>query len=113
MQLPVNNVRQYLTFSAVRCCLTFVIKSFKSKSLRRFAEKGDASKLPVKNSDRIRRILALLDAATNPSDMNLPGLFFHGLQNEETFSVRVTGNWRITFSWDDNDAIDVDIEDYH
>ena len=90
-----------------------MIKSFKSKALREFAEKGKASKLPAKGHDRIRRILALLDAATNPTDLNLPGFYFHKLKGNNRFSVRVTGNWRITYAWSDTDATDVDIEDYH
>lgn len=90
-----------------------MIKSFKNKGLRRFAEKGDASKLSVQNADRIRRILARLDAAAVPADMDLPGYYFHALHGAPRYSVRVTGNWRITFAWDGQDAIDVDLEDYH
>lgn len=45
--------------------------------------------------------------------MNLLGYFFHGLEGEQRWSVRVTGNWRITFGWDGTDVIDVDLEDYH
>lgn len=48
-----------------------------------------------------------------PQDMNVPGFFFHGLKGVERYSVRVTGNWRITFSWRGVDAVDVDLEDYH
>jgi proteic killer suppression protein len=90
-----------------------VIKSFRSKALRRFAEKGDASKLPVQNGDRVRRILARLDTAKVPADMNLPGFYFHTLQGAARYSVRVTGNWRITFAWDGKDATEIDLEDYH
>ncbi|MCP4379927.1 MAG: hypothetical protein GY798_00615 [Hyphomicrobiales bacterium] len=57
-------------------------------------------------------MLARLDAAAVPSDMNLPGYHFHQL-DDGRYSVRVTGNWRITFGWDDDDATDVSIEDYH
>jgi proteic killer suppression protein len=92
-----------------------VIRSFRSKPLRRFAEKGDASKLAVQNTDRIRRILVLLDAAMTPEDMNLPGLGFHGLKGQDKgrYAVDASGNWRVTFGWLDGDAIDVDLEDYH
>ncbi len=51
--------------------------------------------------------------ATKPEDMNLPGYHFHGLSSEPRWSVRVTGNWRVTFGWDGADAVDVDLEDYH
>ena len=90
-----------------------MIRSFKSKALRRFAETGDASKLPVQNADRVRRILARLYVVKVPGDMDLPGYFFHRLKGVARYSVRATGNWRITFAWDGDDATDVDIEDYH
>jgi proteic killer suppression protein len=92
-----------------------VIRSFRSKALRRFAETGDGSKLSVQNPDRIRVILARLDTAIRPQDMNLPGLRFHGLKGrgKGRFAVDASGHWRITFAWDGEDAIDVDLEDYH
>jgi proteic killer suppression protein len=92
-----------------------MIRSFRSKGLQRFAEKGDASKLSVQNADRTTRILVRLDSAAEPADMNVPGLRFHSLTGAQKgrYSVTVTGNWRITFGWDGEDAIDVDLEDYH
>ena len=92
-----------------------MIQSFRSKALRRFAEEADRSKLSVKNVDRIRRILERLDAARNPQEMNIMGLQFHPLRGSERgrYSVWVSGNWRITFGWDGDDAVDVDLEDYH
>jgi proteic killer suppression protein len=92
-----------------------VIRSFKSKGLRIFAQTGDTSKLNVQNPDRIRRILLALDAATAPAQMNLPGLRFHALMGRDKgrFSVWASGNWRVTFGWSGDDAIDVDLEDYH
>jgi toxin HigB-1 len=92
-----------------------VIKSFRSKALRNFAAKGDASKLSVQNSERIARILSLLDAATAPDQINIPGLKFHTLKGRSRgrFSVWVTGNYRITFAWSGEDAVDLDLEDYH
>ena len=92
-----------------------MIRSFRSKALRRFAERGDASKLSVQNPDRIRRILARLDAAMKPQDMDLPGFRFHGLKGKDRgrYAVDASGNWRVTFGWLDGDAVDVDLEDYH
>jgi toxin HigB-1 len=92
-----------------------MIRSFRSKSLRRFAERGDGSKSSVRNPDRIRRILARLDAAMKPEDMDLPGFRFHGLKGKDRgrYAVDASGNWRITFGWLDGDAVDVDLEDYH
>jgi proteic killer suppression protein len=48
-----------------------------------------------------------------PEQLNLPGFHFHALHGVPRWSVRVTGNWRITFGWDGNDALDIDLEDYH
>jgi proteic killer suppression protein len=92
-----------------------MIRSFRSKALRRFAERGDASKLSVQNPDRIRRILGRLDAAMKPEDMDLPGFRFHGLKGKDRgrYAVDASGNWRVTFGWLDGDAVDVDLEDYH
>jgi proteic killer suppression protein len=92
-----------------------VIRSFRSKALRLFAERGDTAKLSVQNPDRLRRILAFLNAAGVPDDMNQPGFRFHRLKGSERnrFAVNASGNWRVTFGWDGVDAIEVDLEDYH
>lgn len=92
-----------------------MIRSYRSKALRRFVEQGDASKLSVPNVERLQRILLRLDTATRPEEMNAPGLRFHGLKGRDNgrFAVDASGNWRITFAWDGEDAVDVDLEDYH
>jgi proteic killer suppression protein len=92
-----------------------VIRSFRSKALRRFAEAGDASKLSVQNTDRVRRILVRLDEARAPEHMNASGLKFHPLKGRDKgrWSVWASGNYRITFAWDGEDAIEVDLEDHH
>ncbi len=92
-----------------------MIRSFRSKALGRFAKTGNAAKLSIQNPDRIRRILARLDAAARPEDMNLPGFRFHRLKGKDKsrYAVDASGNWRITFGWQEGDAIDVDLEDYH
>jgi proteic killer suppression protein len=92
-----------------------MIRSFRSKALRRFAEQGDASKLSVPNVRRVEAILFRLEAATRPEQMDAPGLRFHPLKGREKgrFAVDASGNWRITFALDGKDAVDVDLEDYH
>jgi plasmid maintenance system killer protein len=56
----------------------------------------------------------LLEVAGRPEDMNIAGFRFHGLQgNPKRWSVRVTGNYRITFGWSGENTLDVDFEDYH
>lgn len=90
-----------------------MIRSFRSKALRLYFDTGTARGLSVQNVARVRRMLLALDAAANPENMNLPGYFFHALRGDRRWSIRVTGNWRITFGWDGADAVDVDLEDYH
>jgi len=92
-----------------------VIRSFRSKGLRRFAEHGDSSKLSVQNPDRIRRILLALNVAKSPDAMNVPGFRFHALKGQDRgrHAVDASGNWRVTFAWDGEDVVDVDLEDYH
>lgn len=92
-----------------------MIRSFRNKALRRFFESGSPRGLSVQDTGRLRRILLALDAALRPEDMDLPGYHFHGLsgRDKDRYSVRMTGNWRVTFGWSGDDAVDVDLEDYH
>lgn len=92
-----------------------MIRSFKSKALKRFAETGDGSKLPVPNHDRVRQILLALNAATVPDAMNIPGFKFHSQKGDQKgrFAVSANGNYRVTFGFEGQDAINVDLEDYH
>jgi toxin HigB-1 len=92
-----------------------MIKSFKHKGLEKFFLRGVKSGLQAKHAERIRLILGRLNASTSASDMDLPGLYLHGLsgRRSKTWSVRVSGNWRITFQFKGKDAEVVDYEDYH
>jgi toxin HigB-1 len=92
-----------------------MIRSFRSKALRRFAETGDGSKLSVQNPVRLRLILDNLDRATRPEQMNIPGLRFHPLKGRDKrrYAVWASGNFKITFGWTGEDATDADLEDYH
>lgn len=92
-----------------------MIASFKSRALRRFAEQGDASKLSVQNIPRITRILRALDVAKRPEQMDLPGFGFHSLKGDRKgdYSVWVSGNWRITFGFEGENVVRVNLEDYH
>jgi proteic killer suppression protein len=91
-----------------------MIRSFRSRALARFAATGDGSRLPVPNHAKVSRILQLLNAATQPDDLNLPGYRFHGLRGRpKRYSVDVSGNYRLTFGWEEGDAILVDVEDTH
>ena len=92
-----------------------VIHSFRHRGLQRLYERGDASRLHADHVPRLRLILTLLDAATKPSDMNFPGSGFHALRGNLRgfYAVRVSGNWRVIFRFDNADASDVDYLDYH
>jgi proteic killer suppression protein len=90
------------------------VRRIKSKALKLFA-KGDASKVSPAWRSRIRQILSALNVAAHPAELNVPGFDFHELKGgrKGTFAVRVTGNWRVTFQWDDDGPFAVDLEDYH
>ncbi len=90
-----------------------MIRSFRNKALAAFYATGNASRLSVPGTARVGRMLRVLAGANRPEDANLPGYHFHALRGEPRWSIRVTGNWRITFGWDGADAVDVDLEDYH
>lgn len=64
---------------------------------------------------KLTRILAVLDRSRNPQDMNLPGFRLHTLTGPLTshYAVFVSGNWRVTFRFEDGHAVDVDYTDYH
>ena len=92
-----------------------MIRSFRSKALKRFWTKNDGGKISVDWQSRIAIILDRLDAASRPTDLNLPGFDFHSLKggSRGRYAVKVSGNYRITFGWEENDASDVHLEDYH
>lgn len=92
-----------------------MIRSFRDKGLRRFYEAEDRSKVSVVNVRRLDTILRSLNVAGRPEDMNVPGWRFHTLKGSMAghYAISVNGNWRVTFGWDDVDAIEVDLEDYH
>lgn len=88
---------------------------FRSRALKRFWERNDARRLPPDMLERISDLLDDLDASRSPRDMDQPGLRFHQLVGNRrgTRRVRVSANWRLTFRFEDNEAVDVNLEDYH
>ena len=92
-----------------------MITSFKHKGLKELAEKDKTAKLPPAQIPKIRLMLSRLDLATHPEIMREPGYRFHELTGDRkgTYSISVTGNFRITFSFVGENVIDVDYEDYH
>ena len=92
-----------------------MIKSFRHKGLEKFFHNDDRSRINPEHAAKLTRILDRLDASVGPQDMNLPGYKLHGLSGKEkgTWSVWVSGNWRVTFQYDGTNAVVVDYRDYH
>ena len=91
-----------------------VIASFRSKALKLYWVRGDASKIAPALVNRVARRLGQLDVSVTPEDMNLPGFNFHKLRGHpDRYTVHVNGPWCVTFGWAGEDAVDVDLEDYH
>ena len=92
-----------------------MIKNFIHKGLRKFYTSGSTAGIQKKHEKKLRLILANLDQAEDPDDMDLPGLFMHQLKGDrkDIWSVRVSGNWRITYRFTGRDVEIVNYEDYH
>ncbi|MCY4023182.1 MAG: type II toxin-antitoxin system RelE/ParE family toxin [Anaerolineaceae bacterium] len=92
-----------------------MIRSYRSRRLRRLYERGERSRIDPQLVDKIRRILTLLDVAKTPEDMRLPSLRLHALRGDRLgyWAVVVRANWRITFRFEHEDVYDVDLVDYH
>lgn len=92
-----------------------MIKTFRHKGLRRFFETGNTTGIQPNHIKRLRMQLAALDTATTIEDMNIPGFRLHSLKGElrGRWSISVSGNWRITFEFNDGNAFTLDHEDYH
>jgi proteic killer suppression protein len=92
-----------------------VIEGFRSRALKRYWTKGDEAGVRADWRAKVRIILSRLDAARQPKEMDTPGLGFHRLKGDRAgrFAVWVSRNWRITFAWKGENAVEVDLEDYH
>ena len=86
------------------------------KGLRALADQDRRWQLPGDLVPKLRRVLTLLDEARNPGDLaTQPGYRLHPLKGDMAglWSIRVSGNWRVVFRFEDNEAVDVDLVDYH
>jgi toxin HigB-1 len=92
-----------------------VIRSFKHRGPKRFYERDDPRGISPDLIDTVQEILTVLDDATTPQAMNLPGYRLHPLKGDRKgyWSVTVNGNWRIVFRFEGADAFDVELIDYH
>ena len=92
-----------------------MIKTFKYKGLERFFLVGERRLLDAQQIDRIERMLDALNNASDISDLLVPSYKLHKLSGDRAgvWSMKVSGNWRLTFRFENGHAYDVDLEDYH
>ncbi len=92
-----------------------MIKSFSHKGLKKLFEEGKAKEVPADMAKRLAVRLDFLNRATILEDLNLPGFDLHPLKGDRkgTFAISVTGNCRMTFTFKDGQADDVNLEDHH
>jgi toxin HigB-1 len=92
-----------------------MIKTFRHKGLAAFFLDGNKAGIQAHHADRLRILLTSLDDAAGPQDMNVPAWRLHALRGDlrDHWAVWVNGNWRLTFTFEDGDAILIDYQDYH
>jgi proteic killer suppression protein len=92
-----------------------MIRSMRHKGLRRLHEDDDPRGVIREHAEKLRDILARLDASGTVADMDFPGFRLHPLKGELKgfWAVTVRANWRVIFRFAEGDALDVDYVDYH
>lgn len=92
-----------------------MIISFKHKGLKLFYETGSKAGIQASHASKLSRILARLEVAKTPDDMNIIGWDLHSLSGNllNHWSVKVNANWRVTFKLENGHAEVVDYQDYH
>jgi proteic killer suppression protein len=92
-----------------------VIKSFRHKGIEKYFHSGSKAGIQPQHAAKLRRQLGQLEAATGHKDMDVPGWRLHALKRELKghWAIWVDGNWRLTFSFEGEDAVLVDYQDYH
>jgi toxin HigB-1 len=92
-----------------------MIASFRHKGIEKFFLTGSKVGIQPKHATKLADQLTVLNIARSPAAMNLPGWQWHELKGDLAgfWSVSVNGNWRLTFTFEGEDAILVDYQDYH
>lgn len=92
-----------------------MIEGFRHRGLKRLYEQGDGRRIRADQLSRIQDVLAHLAQAQAPGDLDLPGYRLHPLKGGRKgyWSVTISSNWRIVFRFQDGDAYEVDLVDYH
>jgi proteic killer suppression protein len=104
-----------LTIVTLLVTVQSMIKSFIHKGLEDFFYDGTRKGIQAKYASKLVAILDRLDSANEIKDMNYPGSGLHLLlpKTNRRWSIKVSGNWRLTFEFKNGDALNVSIEDYH
>lgn len=94
---------------------TDMIRSFRHKGLEKFFATGSKTGIQPKHATKLKEQLAALNVAATPEQMNIPGWQWHRLAADLVgyWAISVNGNWRLTFTFEGEDAILVDYQDYH
>ncbi len=92
-----------------------MILTIKHKGLQNLYLTGSSKGIPADHANKLKRILAALDQAKQPTDMDLPGFRLHSLKGQfkDHWSVNVNGNWRVIWRFNGDDVELVDYLDYH
>ncbi len=92
-----------------------MIKSFRHRGLKALYEGRRPAKVAPSHAAKLARILSALDRSSGPDGMGLPGFRLHPLKGglKGHFAVSVSGNWRVTFRFEDEHAVEIDYLDYH
>ena len=92
-----------------------MIRRFRHKGLERWFRQGDLRRINAKFGPHLQRMLDMIDQATAVEQLDIPGMNLHSLKGERKgmSAMIVYGNWRLTFRFDGEDAMDLNLEDYH
>ena len=92
-----------------------MIASFKHRGLKALYDERAARRVAPEHVQKLRDVLAVLDRSRRPQDVDIPGFRLHPLKGElkDHYAVAVSGNWRVTFRFEEGDVVDVDYLDYH
>ena len=92
-----------------------MIASFRHRGLKALYEGKTARRVAPEHIRKLRQIMAALDFSQGPEGMNLPGFRLHALKGSVKghYAVSVSGKWRVTFRFEDGEAVDVDYLEYH
>ena len=92
-----------------------MIASFKHRGLKALYDGRAARRVAPEHVQKLRDVLAVLDRSRRPQDVDIPGFRLHPLKGELKghYAVAVSGNWRVTFRFEEGGVVDVDYLDYH